>query len=47
MSLPPAPAGPNVGRIIGIVLLAAVALCGILGSCLLILSLLLPLFQSK
>ncbi len=44
---PPAPAGPNVGRMIGIVLLAGVALCGVIGSCLLLLSLFLPLVQSK
>ncbi len=43
----PAPAGPSVGRIIGIVLLAGVALCGLIGSCLLVVSLFLPLVQSK
>lgn len=45
MSLPPpAPAGRNIGRIVGIVLLAGVALCGVVGSCLLALSLVAPLF---
>jgi hypothetical protein len=40
-ALPPAPSGPRIGRIIGIVLLACVALCGIVGSCLLVLNLVL------
>ncbi len=38
---PPVPSGRNLGRIIGIVLLAGVALCGIVGSCLLVLNLVL------
>jgi len=42
MSLPPpTPANRNVGRIIGIVLLAGMVLCGLLGSCLLVLNLVL------
>ena len=40
----PAPRGPNIGRTVGIVLLALVALCGIVGSCLLVLNLVLAPF---
>jgi hypothetical protein len=41
MPPPPPPANRNIGRIIGIVLLSGVVLCGLLGSCLLVLNLVL------
>ncbi len=41
MSLPPAPTGMGPGRIIGLVLLGFVVACGLLGSCLLVLNLVL------
>lgn len=42
MSLPPpAPPGLGAGRIIGLILLGCVVLCGLLGSCLLVLNLVL------
>lgn len=42
MSLPPAnPSRLSGGRILGLVLLGAVVLCGLLGSCLLVLNLVL------
>jgi hypothetical protein len=48
MSLPPpAPSGPSFARIAGIVLLAGVALCGVVGSCLLVLSLVLTPFLGQ
>jgi hypothetical protein len=45
MSLPPAPTGMSPLRIVGLVLLAGVVLCGVVGSCLLVLALFLPAFQ--
>ena len=42
MSLPqPTPTRMSAGRIIGLVLLGTVALCGLVGSCLLVLSMVL------
>jgi hypothetical protein len=40
---PPSGQGPGAGRILGLVALGLVALCGLLGSCLLVLTLVLPL----
>jgi hypothetical protein len=46
MSLPPAPSsGMSPLRIVGLVLLAGVVLCGLVGSCLLVLALFVPFFQ--
>ncbi len=47
MSLPPAPTGQSPLRIVGIVLLALVALCGIVGSCLLVATLVLAPFVGQ
>lgn len=42
---PPAAGGLSPLRIVGLVLLAGVVLCGIVGSCLLVLSLFVPFMQ--
>jgi hypothetical protein len=50
MSAPPSPPPTDSGRvlrIVGLVVLGGVVLCGLLGSCLLGLTLVLPLFNAQ